>query len=67
MSEHDLDVLVVGGTGVDHVVRVPLLPLPVRDSMSVPPIQSVVGHTGTGIALGCAALAYADHRVARAG
>jgi sugar/nucleoside kinase (ribokinase family) len=52
----DLDVLVVGGTGVDHIVRVPLLPLPVRDSMTVPPIQSVVGHTGTGVALGCAAL-----------
>ncbi len=53
---HDIDVLVVGGTGVDHIVRVPLLPLPVRDSMTVPPIQSVVGHTGTGVALGCAAL-----------
>jgi len=52
----DLDVLVVGGTGVDHIVRVPLLPLPVRDSLTVPPIQSVVGHTGTGVALGCAAL-----------
>jgi sugar/nucleoside kinase (ribokinase family) len=52
----DLDVLVVGGTGVDHIVRVPVLPLPVRDSMTVPPIQSVVGHTGTGVALGCAAL-----------
>ena len=52
----DLDILVVGGTGVDHIVRVPLLPLPVRDSLTVPPIQSVVGHTGTGVALGCAAL-----------
>ena len=47
----DLDILVVGGTGVDHIVRVPLLPLPVRDSLTVPPIQSVVGHTGTGVAL----------------
>jgi acarbose 7IV-phosphotransferase len=37
-----LDVLVGGGTGVDHIVRVPLLPLPVRDSMTIPPIQSVV-------------------------
>jgi sugar/nucleoside kinase (ribokinase family) len=52
----DLDVLVVVGTGVDHIVRVPLLPLPVRDSLTVAPIQSVVGHTGTGVALGCAAL-----------
>jgi hypothetical protein len=30
--------------------------LPVRDSLTVPPIQSVVGPTGTGVALGCAAL-----------
>ena len=37
-----IDVLVVGGTGVDHIVRVPLLPLAVRDSMTIPPIQSVV-------------------------
>jgi sugar/nucleoside kinase (ribokinase family) len=52
----DPDVLVVGGTGVDHIVRVPLLPLDVRDSWTVPPIQSLVGHTGTGVALGCTAL-----------
>lgn len=52
----DLDVLVVAGTRVDHAVRVPLLPLEVRDSMTVPPIQSVAGHTGTGVALGCVAL-----------
>jgi acarbose 7IV-phosphotransferase len=52
----DLDVLVVGGIGIDHIVRVPALPLEVRDALTVPPIQSVVGHTGTGVALGCAAL-----------
>ena len=52
----NLDVLVVGGTGVDHIVRVPALPLEVGDALTVPPIQSVVGHTGTGVGLRCAAL-----------
>jgi sugar/nucleoside kinase (ribokinase family) len=48
-----IDVLVVGGAGVDHVVQVKRLPLPVVDSMIVPPIQPFVGHTGSGVALGC--------------
>jgi len=52
----DLDVLVVGGLGVDHIVRVDALPLPVVDSLLVPPILTVAGHTGTGVALGCLAL-----------
>ena len=46
------DVLVVGGVGVDHIVRVKSLPLPVVDSMMVPPIVTVVGHTGNGVAFG---------------
>lgn len=48
-----IDVLVVGGAGVDHIVRVDRLPLPVVDSMIVPPILTCVGHTGSGVALGC--------------
>jgi acarbose 7IV-phosphotransferase len=48
-----IDVLVVGGAGVDHIVRVKRLPLPVVDSMIVPPIMTFVGHTGNGVALGC--------------
>jgi sugar/nucleoside kinase (ribokinase family) len=57
METADLDVFVVGGTGIDIVVRVPSLPLPVRaDSIMVPPIDRYVGHTGTGVALGCQAL-----------
>ncbi|OKL52659.1 zinc ABC transporter permease [Buchananella hordeovulneris] len=51
-----IDVLVVGGVGVDHIVRVKSLPLPVVDSMMVPPILTVVGHTGNGVALGVHAL-----------
>ncbi|GLW19542.1 MULTISPECIES: carbohydrate kinase family protein [Streptomyces] len=50
------DVLVVGGSGVDTVVPVGALPLPPTDSAAVPPIREAVGHTGTGVALGCAAL-----------
>lgn len=50
------DVLVVGGSGVDTVVPVGALPIPLTDSSAVPPIREWVGHTGTGVALGCAAL-----------
>jgi sugar/nucleoside kinase (ribokinase family) len=45
-------VLVVGGTGVDTIVRVAELPVPLADSHVVPPIDLHVGHTGTGVALG---------------
>ncbi|MGW5240433.1 carbohydrate kinase family protein [Monashia sp. NPDC004114] len=48
-----LDVLVVGGAGVDTIVRVPELPVPFADSHVVPPIDMHVGHTGSGVALGC--------------
>jgi sugar/nucleoside kinase (ribokinase family) len=44
--------LVVGGVGVDTVVRVESLPAPVRDSTLVPPVRDYVGHTGNGVALG---------------
>ncbi|MER5784720.1 PfkB family carbohydrate kinase [Streptomyces mobaraensis] len=57
------DVLVVGGAGVDTVVRVPSLPPPHRDSVAVPPIHDHVGHTGTGVALGCHALGLATRFV----
>ncbi|MEU9123314.1 carbohydrate kinase family protein [Streptomyces sp. NPDC048506] len=53
------DVLVVGGTGVDTNVPVGALPVPPADSHPVPPIHEGAGHTGTGVALGCAALGLA--------
>ncbi|GAA4890215.1 carbohydrate kinase family protein [Streptomyces coeruleoprunus] len=59
MSE--LDVFVIGGAGVDTVVRVPELPVPVRDSVHVPPIESYVAHTGNGVALGCHHLGLRTH------
>ncbi|MGY5077835.1 carbohydrate kinase family protein [Streptomyces nigrescens] len=50
------DVLVVGGSGVDTLVQVGALPVPLADSYPVPPLHEGAGHTGTGVALGCAAL-----------
>jgi len=34
----ELDVLVIGGAGVDTIVKVDTLPLPLRDSIHVGPI-----------------------------
>lgn len=46
------DVLVVGGSGVDTVVRVDSLPVPLADSVGVGPILEYAGHTGGNVALG---------------
>ncbi len=51
-----IDLLVVGGIGVDTVVRLDELPPPLMDSVHVPPIQDYVGHTGNGVALAAKAL-----------
>ncbi|WP_461036503.1 carbohydrate kinase family protein [Streptomyces mayteni] len=55
------DMFVIGGVGVDTIVRVPELPLPVRDSIMVPPIERYVAHTGNGVALGCHHLGLRTH------
>ncbi|MFB9903391.1 carbohydrate kinase family protein [Allokutzneria oryzae] len=57
----ELDVLVIGGVGVDTIVRVPELPLPMRDSIMVPPIEQYLAHTGNGVALGCHHLGLRTH------
>jgi sugar/nucleoside kinase (ribokinase family) len=49
-------VLVVGGTGVDTIVRVDELAVPAGDSLGVPPILDYPAHTGNGVALGFHAL-----------
>jgi sugar/nucleoside kinase (ribokinase family) len=49
----DLDVFVIGGVGIDTIVRVPGLPLPDQETIHVQPVESYVGHTGHGVALGC--------------
>ncbi|MFI9588205.1 carbohydrate kinase family protein [Streptomyces sp. NPDC052236] len=48
--------MVVGGSGVDTVVRVDSLPVPLADSVAVGPILEWPGHTGGNVALGCRAL-----------
>jgi sugar/nucleoside kinase (ribokinase family) len=54
--EPEYDVLVVGGTGVDTIVRVDRFAIPDGDSVGVPPIRDYVAHTGNGVALGFHAL-----------
>ena len=49
----ELDVLVIGGVGIDTIVRVPGLPLADVDTVPVEPIESYLAHTGHGVALGC--------------
>ncbi|MGS2615985.1 carbohydrate kinase family protein [Micromonospora sp. LZ34] len=50
------DLLVIGGLGVDVRVRVPALPLPAADSVTVDPIDLRIGNTGAGVALAAHAL-----------
>ncbi|MGW1409026.1 carbohydrate kinase family protein [Streptomyces sp. NPDC002403] len=52
----EYDVLVVGGSGVDTIVRVDALPVPLADSVHVGPIEEWPGHTGGNVALGSRAL-----------
>ncbi|TLP59545.1 carbohydrate kinase family protein [Microbispora tritici] len=56
VADRPLDVLVVGGAGVDTTVYVPELPLPYADTYTVPPVVDRIGNTGAGVALGCRAL-----------
>jgi sugar/nucleoside kinase (ribokinase family) len=52
----NFDVLVLGGTGVDTIVRVPDLAIPPGDFVAVPPVHDYVAHSGNGVALGFHAL-----------
>jgi sugar/nucleoside kinase (ribokinase family) len=52
----EYDVLVVGGCGIDTIVRVDELRVPVGDVLLVPPIRDYVAHSGNGVALGLHAL-----------
>ncbi|MEU8225092.1 carbohydrate kinase family protein [Kribbella sp. NPDC048915] len=49
----ELDVLVIGGVGIDTIVRVPSLPLDDVETIPVEPIETYLAHTGHGVALGC--------------
>ncbi|MEV0977484.1 PfkB family carbohydrate kinase [Streptomyces sp. NPDC049915] len=60
----DLDVLVLGGAGVDTIVQVPELPLPYADSYMIDSgIRTRAGQTGDFVSLGLAALGLAVHHV----
>lgn len=52
----EYDVLVLGGVGVDTIVRVPELAVPPGDFLPVAPIRDYVAHSGNGVALGFHAL-----------
>ncbi|TRV80698.1 carbohydrate kinase family protein [Streptomyces sp. 130] len=52
----EYDIVVVGGSGVDTIVRVDALPVPPADSVMVGPIREWPGQTGGNVALGARAL-----------
>lgn len=58
-----IDVLVLGGAGVDTIVYVPDLPLPFADSHMVPAIETRAGQTGDFVALGVHALGLRAHHL----
>ncbi|MER6031459.1 PfkB family carbohydrate kinase [Streptomyces sp. NPDC001851] len=58
------DVLVLGGAGVDTIIRVPELPLPYADSYLIDTgIRTRAGQTGDFVALGLAALGLRTHHL----
>lgn len=60
----DIDVLVLGGAGVDTIVYVPELPLPYADSYMIDSgIRTRAGQTGDFVALGLAALGLRTHHL----
>ncbi|OEJ93307.1 adenosine kinase [Streptomyces thermolilacinus] len=63
-SAPDIDVLVLGGAGVDTIVYVPELPLPFADSYMIQPgIRTRAGQTGDFVALGLHALGMRTHHL----
>ncbi|MFD4555102.1 PfkB family carbohydrate kinase [Streptomyces sp. NPDC058469] len=62
--DRDIDVLVLGGAGVDTIVHVPELPLPYADSYMIDPgIRTRAGQTGDFVALGLSALGLRTHHL----
>ncbi|MEU3555332.1 PfkB family carbohydrate kinase [Streptomyces fragilis] len=62
-TKDDLDVLVLGGAGVDTIVYVPELPLPDADSRLVQGVLARAGHTGDFVALGLNRLGLKVHHL----
>ncbi|MFI7135074.1 adenosine kinase [Nonomuraea sp. NPDC050153] len=63
MTRPDIDVLVLGGAGVDTIAYVPELPLPFADSHMVPAIEARAGQTGDNVALGLHGLGLRTHHL----
>ncbi|MEU9664383.1 adenosine kinase [Streptomyces bobili] len=60
----DIDVLVLGGAGVDTIVHVPELPLPYADSYLIDSgVHTRAGQTGDFVALGLSALGLRTHHL----
>ncbi len=55
MLSNDVDLLVLGGLGIDIATRVPALPMAVVDSVMVP-VDLRIGNTGAGVALAAHAI-----------
>lgn len=62
-TETEIDILVLGGAGVDSIVYVPELPLPYADSYMVPAIDMRAGQTGDFVAMGVQALGLRTHHI----
>ncbi|MFC9289534.1 PfkB family carbohydrate kinase [Streptomyces sp. NPDC057052] len=60
----DIDVLVLGGAGVDTIVHVPELPLPYADSYMIDSgVRTRAGQTGDFVALGLSSLGLRTHHL----
>ncbi|MEU6372970.1 adenosine kinase [Streptomyces sp. NPDC046909] len=60
----DIDVLVLGGAGVDTIIHVPELPLPYADSYMIDSgIRTRAGQTGDFVAVGLSALGLRTHHL----
>ncbi|MEU8761437.1 PfkB family carbohydrate kinase [Streptomyces sp. NPDC048659] len=67
-EDDDIDVLVLGGAGVDTIVYVPELPLPYADSHLIRPgIETRAGQTGDFVALGLHRLGLRVHHLDQLG
>ncbi|MFB8245814.1 adenosine kinase [Streptomyces sp. NPDC055952] len=62
--DHEIDVLVLGGAGVDTIVHVPELPVPFADSHMIRPgIVTRAGQSGDFVALAASALGLRTHHL----
>jgi len=56
-----IDVLVVGGVGIDQIIKINTFPIQYQDALLVGPIKEYVAHTGNGVVRGCHFLGMRTH------